>query len=47
MEIGLFLLGSKNTQFLIHLNNFTYVFVNIRSMPKWFKCAGCSLDLAI
>ena len=43
MEIGLFLLGSKNTHFLIHPNNFTYVFVNIRSMPKWVQM--CRMQL--
>jgi len=26
---------------------FTYVFVNIRKVPKWVQFAGCSLDLAI
>jgi len=39
----LFLLGSKNTHFLIHPNNFTYVFVNIRSMPKWVQM--CRMQL--
>jgi len=31
----------------IQITWFTYVFVNIRKVPKWVQFEGCSLDLAI
>jgi len=31
----------------IQITWLTYVFANIRRVPKWVHFAGCSLDLAI
>jgi len=51
MNIVLFPWGSKNMHFrqciIFQISWFTYVFANIRRVPKWVQFAGRSLELAI
>jgi len=53
MGIDLFLWGSKNMHILvsalhfIQKSSFSYVFANIRRVPKWVQFARCNLDLAM